>query len=205
MASQRAETRLRITGGLLIMVLAVVSLVMIWGQPLEAWYRTLASVAGVVALVLGVTIAVGRTRTGRLVLTRRRWKYGLLIAIVVVFTAVAVFFNRPGGNPALALFPFGVGVFIAQLFETEAIAAYTMATLTDRDVAAWKRVLRVALVVGVFLCCISIVAGVVGNVALVALVLPFGIAALVFVAMIWVRFRATKRMAKDGPHQGPLD
>ncbi|WP_425860428.1 hypothetical protein [Arthrobacter sp. TWP1-1] len=181
------------------MVLAVVSLLMIWSQPPAAWYRTLASVAFAVALVLGVTIVVGKTRTGRMVLTRRRWKYGLLIGIVVVFTVVAIFFNRPGGNPALALFPFFIGVFIAQLFEPEAVAAYTMATLTERDVAAWKRVLRVTAIVGVVLCCISLVAAVAGNLTLVALALPFGIVALVFVAVILVRFRATKRQAKGAP------
>ncbi|MDD0858405.1 hypothetical protein NHF46_12820 [Arthrobacter alpinus] len=119
MASQRVETGIRIAGGLLVIVLAVISLIMIWSKSPEALTGIAISLAGAAAILWGAVIVVGRTRAGRVVLTRRRWKYGLLIGVIVVCTVTAVVLNRPAGNLGLAAFPIVVGVFVAQLFESK--------------------------------------------------------------------------------------
>lgn len=196
MASQRVEARLRIAGGLLIIGLAIISLIMIWGQPPDAFTGIAISVAAAGAVVLGATIVVGRTRAGRMVLTRRRWKYGLLIGYIVVVILAAVFLNRAGSNPGLPLFLIGMGVFVAQLFEPEATAASPLAVLSDRDVRTWMRIALVTACVGVVLCCISVVVATTGNLLLVSLLLPVAILSLIFAAGIWVWLRSTKRPTK---------
>lgn len=156
------------------------------------------SLAGAAVIFWGAVIVVGRTRAGRVVLTRRRWKYGLLIGVIVVCTVTAVVLNRPVGNPGLAVFPIVVGIFVAQLFESEAVAASRAALtpLTHRNVRSWTRIVRVTAVAGVALCCISVVAAVVGNLVLVSLVLPVAIISLFFAGAIWVWLRSVRRQAK---------
>lgn len=119
MASRRVETSIRFAGGLLVIVLAVISLIMIWSQSPAALTGVAISLAGAAAIFWGAVIVVGRTRAGLVVLTRRRWKYGLLIGVIVVCTVTAVVLNRPVGNPGMAVFPIVVGVFVAQLFESK--------------------------------------------------------------------------------------
>lgn len=198
MASRRVEASIRITGGLLVIVLALISLIMIWSQSPEALTGIAISLAAGVVMFSGAIIVVGRTRAGRIVLTRRRWKYGLLIGVIVVYTVMAVVLNRPVGNPGLAVFPIVVGLFVAQLFESEAVAASKAALilLTDRDVRSWTRIVRVMAVAGVVLCCISAVAAVVGNFVLVFLVLPVAIISLFLAGTIWVWLRSVRRQAK---------
>lgn len=119
MASLRVETSIRFAGGLLVIVLAVISLIMIWSQSPAALTGVAISLAGAAAIFWGAVIVVGRTRAGLVVLTRRRWKYGLLIGVIVVCTVTAVVLNRPVGNQGMAVFPIVVGVFVAQLFESK--------------------------------------------------------------------------------------
>lgn len=77
----------------------------------------------VLPLFWGVVLLVGKTRAGRLVLTRRRWKYfmlfGVVLALIIVFVAMRSSLYRPGGNAALAMFPAITSLFIAQLYEPE--------------------------------------------------------------------------------------
>ncbi|MFQ4150291.1 hypothetical protein AAGW05_16655 [Arthrobacter sp. LAPM80] len=82
------------------------------------------------------------------------------------------------------------------MFESEAGAAGTMATLTDCGVGAWKRNLVVTALVGVVLCHVSAVAAATGSFGLVSLLLAIGILSLVFVVVIWVRAKSVKRQAE---------
>ncbi|WP_315915799.1 hypothetical protein, partial [Arthrobacter sp. lap29] len=198
MASRRVEASIRITGGLLVIVLAVTSLIMIWSQSPKAFTGIAISLAAGIVISSGAIIVVGRTRAGRIVLTRHRWKYGLLIGVIVVYTVMTVVLNRPVGNPGLAIFPIVLGLFVAQLFESEAVAASKAALiiLTDRNVRSWTRIVRVMAVAGVVLCSISVVAAVVGNFVLVSLVLPVAIISLLLAGAIWVWLRSVRRQAK---------
>lgn len=190
MVSQRVQTRIRIADGSLVIVLALVSVVMIWSQAPAALAGIAVSLAAVGALILGVTVLVGRSGSQRLVLTRRRWKYVLLLGALVVYFLAGFALGRTGGNPVLALFPALVGGFLAQLFEPESVAVFTMAALSDRNVRAWKRVVLVAALVGIFLGCVGVVGAVVGNLVLVSLLLPVAIIFLILAAVAWVRLRS---------------
>ena len=197
MVSRRIETSIRIVGGLLVIVLAVISLIMIWSQSPEVLTGIAISLAAAAAIVLGATIVVGRTRAGRMVLTHRRWKYGLLIGDMVVYAVTAVVLHRPGGNPGLAVFPIGVAIFVALLFESETVAAAPkLGSLTERNVRSWTRILRMTAIGGLVLCCISVVAAVVGNFVLVSLLLPLAIIFLFFAGAIWVWLRSVRRQAQ---------
>jgi hypothetical protein len=201
MASQQVETRLRIADGLLVIVLAFISLAMVWSQAPAAWTGILVSVAAAVAVLAGVTIVVGRPRAGRLVLTRRRWKYAVLIGFVVVFAVAVVMLNRPDGNPAFALVPLGVAMFAAQLFEPESVpkSAFTMVALGDHDARMWKRFVLVLALAGIVLGCISAVAAAVGNVFLASLLLPPAILFLVFAAAVRTQLKPKRRQPKAKP------
>jgi hypothetical protein len=206
MASERVETRLRVADGLLVIALVIISLVMVWSQVPVVSPGILLSIASGILIILGFLVLIGKTRTGRLVRTHRRWKCILLIGVAVVFTTLAgvtLIIDRPGGNPALPLFPVIVGGFVAQLFESEATAKFTMAAqmaaLGDRDAKVWKRFSLVLVLVGIVLGCVAAVAGASGNVTLVSILLPIGILVMVLAAAIWVPLRSRNRQPRGTP------
>lgn len=97
MASKETEAGLRIAGGLVIIALAVISLFLFWYPAAGDRYPGLGILSIVVAVGqfgLGIIVMVGRTRAGRLVLTRRRWKYFTLVGIVLV-TIILIVVTRP--------------------------------------------------------------------------------------------------------------
>ncbi|WP_157372475.1 hypothetical protein [Arthrobacter sp. Soil736] len=152
----------------------------------------------------GATILVGKTRAGKLVLTRRRWKYftliGVVVGIIVVTVVVtAISPDRSGGNPALGLFPAIVGLFVAQLYETEGSAQFKASDLSDRDVRVWRKIALVPAFVGIVLACIAGIAGATGNIGALALLLPIGILFLVFAAAIWMMLRIRNRQLRAKP------
>jgi hypothetical protein len=80
MASQETEGKLRIADGLVVIALAAVSLQAIWRTAPEAWFGVLQSLMPALLVALGGVILAGKTRAGRLVRTRRRWRYFALLA-----------------------------------------------------------------------------------------------------------------------------
>ncbi|ALV45310.1 hypothetical protein MB46_07180 [Arthrobacter alpinus] len=197
MASQRVETCLRIAGGLVVIILAVVSLVLMRTHSPDVLPRIAISLAAAAAIFWGFTVVVGRTRSGRIVLTRRRWKYGLLIGVIVVYAVLVVAVHRPASNLGFAVFPIGVAIFVGQLFESETVAAAPMVgAVTDRNVRSWRRIALVTAVVGGVLCCVSAMAAFAGNLSVVALLLPVAIVSLVFAAVFWVWLRSIRRQVK---------
>jgi hypothetical protein len=89
-------------------------------------FRILQSLGFAAMLFLAATIVVGKTKAGRLVLTRRRWKYftliGLFIAVIITFVVAAPNLDRPWANSVLSVFPLVLGGFVAQLYEPESTA-----------------------------------------------------------------------------------
>lgn len=197
MASIETDARIRIADGLVVIGLSIISLFMIWGWETTVWLGVVKTVMAVILLISGVFVLIGRARTGKLVLTRRRWKYfalgGLVVVSIIVFVASTMLTARAEGNPALSLFPLLVGLILAQLFESEASARYKPSDLSEHDLKVWKRNALVLAIIGVVLGCIAGTAGAVGNLDMLALLGPIGILFLVFAAVIWVMLRKRNR------------
>jgi peptidoglycan/LPS O-acetylase OafA/YrhL len=203
MVSKATDARLRIAVGLVVIALSFTSLFLSWRPSTEAWLGVMSSLVAVLLLALGVVVLVGRTRGRRLVLTRQRWRYFLPFAAVLLFIIVIVVTNfsldRALGNPVLAMFPAMTGLLLALLYEPESTAQFKPSDLTDRDVRTWKRISFVLGLIGVVVGSISGVAGVAGNITMLALLLPIAILFLVLAAAIVVMLKSRNRLLKARP------
>ena len=198
-ASAKIEKKLRIAIGSLAIVLGLISLAMIWRQPAGVGLKVLVSFAAAGAFLLGTTVLVGRTRASRIVLTRRPWRFAVVLLIIVALIVVAVLSKGPGSSPILAMVPAILGVTVAQMFESEAAAVFTPSALSDRDSRNWWRVTLGLTVVGSVLACSAIVAAVFGNVVVVSLLAPIAALCLILAVVIWIRLRSRKRQFKAKP------
>lgn len=199
MASLKVEKKLRIACGSLAVVLGLISLAMIWGQTAGVGLKVLVSFAAAGAFLLGITVLVGRTRAGQLVLTRRLWRFAVVLFIVVAVIVVAVLPKGPGSGPILAMVPAILGGTVAQLFEPEAAAAFTTAALSDHDGRNWWWVSLGLTLVGIVLGSSAIVAAVFGNGVVVSLLGPIAALCLILAVVIWFWLRSRKRQFKAEP------
>jgi hypothetical protein len=204
MATKETHARLRIADALVVIALAAASLFMIWRMGTEAWFGIIRSLMPLMLLLFGATILYGKNRAGRLVLTRRKWKYFTLLGVVagliiVIAVTTVISTDRPGDNPALALFPAIIGLFVAQLYETESSAQFRASDLSDRDAKAWKRIAVVQAIVGIVLGCISGIAGMAGDIDALVLLLPIAILFMVFAAAVWTMLTMRNRQLKTKP------
>jgi hypothetical protein len=159
MPSQQTEGKLRIADGLVVIALSAFSLLTIWRTPADVVLLFQSRMPALLVFWGGV-ILVGRTRAGRLVRSRRRWRYLALLGVVsfvVIVTIVGTSHNpeRPGADLSLRLFPPIVALFVAQLYEREDSAQFKAADLSDRDAQAWKRIAYVPAALGTFLGCLA--------------------------------------------------
>ncbi|WP_284984193.1 hypothetical protein [Arthrobacter sp. efr-133-TYG-118] len=187
----------------MVISLAVTSLFMILRPETEMLFRIIQGLMCAILFLWAATILVGKTKAGRLVLTRRRWKYFTLVGVVVAVTTMLVVTSviqaRPGGNAALPLFPAIVGLFVAQLYEPEGIAQFKASDLSDRDARVWKKIAIVSAIIGISLGCIAGIAGAVGNVFALPLLLPIAVLLLASTAMIWMMLRTRNRQQRAKP------
>ncbi|WP_284764367.1 hypothetical protein [Arthrobacter sp. efr-133-R2A-63] len=197
MPAVATDPRLRIVVALIVIATAVTSFLMVLRPETEPLFRNIQSVMCGVLLVWAITILIGKTKGGRLVLTPRRWKYftllGVIAAAAIVFIVTAFIPARPGGNAALPLFPTIIGLFVAQLYEPEGSTQFAASDLSDHDAKAWKRIAVVSAPIGAALICIAVVAGIAGNIGILALLLPIGVLLLVTAAAIWTMLRTRSR------------
>lgn len=204
MASQETERKLRIADGLVVIALAAVSLLAIWRTAPEVWFGVLQSLMPALLVVLGGVILVGKTRAGRLLRTRRRWRYfaliGVVSAVIMTVALTSLSSERQGGSLALVLFPAFIGLFVAQLYEPEKSAQFKAADLSDRDAKTWKRIALVpAVVVGIILGCIAGVTVAADDTGTGFLLLPIALLFLVFAAAIWMMLRSRNRQLRAKP------
>lgn len=203
MASQETERKLRIADGLVVIALAAVSLLAIWRTAPEVWFGVLQSLMPALLVVLGGVILVGKTRAGRLLRTRRRWRYfaliGVVSAVIMTVALTSLSSERQGGSLALVLFPAIIGLFVAQLYEPEKSAQFKAADLSDRDAKTWKRIALVPAVVGIILGCIAGVTVAAGDTGTGFLLLPIALLFLVFAAAIWMMLRSRNRQLRAKP------
>lgn len=129
MMSHKTETALRIGHGLLAIILGLLSIVVFIVFPSETWVRVVGQVGAYPVLFLGLLVLSGRGPGGRLMLsgkgpsrrfklTQRPWKYAVVtgfVALAIIVAAVSAFDLL--ANPALALFPWLLAVFLANLLE----------------------------------------------------------------------------------------
>lgn len=193
MASIQTDAKLRIGVALIVVALAVTSLLLVWRPGVEMGFRILQSLGFAAMLFLAATIVVGKTKAGRLVLTRRRWKYftliGLFIAVIITFVVAAPNLDRPWANSVLSVFPLVLGGFVAQLYEPESSAQFKASDLSDQDAKTWKRISLVLALIGAIIGCIAGIGGVTGNIVVFALLWPIGLLCLVFAFAIWMMLR----------------
>lgn len=203
MASEETDARLRIAVGLVLIAIAATSLIMTWypttGAP-ATWLGISSSLMAVLPLLWGVVLLIGKTRAGRLVLTRRRWKYlmlfGVVLALIIVFMAMRPSLDRSGGNAVLAMFPAITGLFIAQLYEPESSAQFRASDLSDHDAKTWQRISLVLALIAFVIGSIAGIGAAAGNIGPVALLVPIGILFLVFAAAIRVMLRTRNRQLR---------
>lgn len=200
MASKETDARLRIAGGLVIIALAVTSLFLFWypaAGDKDPKFGILSILVAVGQLALAIMVMVGRTRKGRLVLTRRRWRYFTLVAVVLVTVILIMVthpnLDRPGGNLDLAFYPVLISGFVAELYEAESAAQFKLSGLNDRDAGAWKRRSLVLALIGVVVGAIAGTAGAAGDIMTLSLLWPIAFVSLVFAAGIWMMLRTRNR------------
>jgi hypothetical protein len=156
MASRETEGKLRVADGLVVIALGVVSLLRIWRNAPEAWFGILQSLMAALLIAWGGVILVGKTRAGRLVRTRRRWRYFTLIGVVLatiiaIVVSTSISTERQEANPAAGLLPAIIGLLVAQLYEQERAAQLKASDLSDRDAGVWKRIALAGALVGIVL------------------------------------------------------
>jgi hypothetical protein len=195
MASEKAETRLRIANGVLVLVLALGALFMAWLSESDTLLRIVLGVVAILALLLDLSVLRGRTKAGRLVRTTRRWKYaGLVVylALTAVMVSVTVVSTSglPAGNAPWGLFPALLALFLVQLYEPEVASRSKAASLSDSNARAYWRIGLLALLGGVVLGSMGILGAIAGSHMLAAQLLPPGVFCLVFAFGIWMMLRS---------------
>jgi hypothetical protein len=206
MASKQTETLLRIAGGLVIIALGVMSLFLYWFPSTGGRDTRLGILPIFVAFgqfVLGILVMVGRTKAGRLVLTRRRWKYftliGFVLVAIILIMVTQTSLDRPEGYVFLAVFPVMISGLVVQLYEPESTAQFKLSDLSDRDARTWKRMFLVLILIGVVVGAIAGIGAAVGNIYALPLLLPIAIVSLVFAAGIWIMLRMRNQQPKAKP------
>lgn len=200
MVSKGTGAGLRIAGGLVIIALGFASLFLYWypgAGDRDPVPRNLSILVAVGQFALGIVVMVGRTKAGRLVLTRRQWKYFALVAIVLVTIILIMVtqpnLDRPGGNVFLGSLSVLISGFVAQLYEPESTAQFKLSNFSDRDAGTWKSMSRVLALMGVSVGAVAGIAGAVGNIMMLELLWPIAFVSLIFAAGIWMMLRTRDR------------
>ena len=193
------DARIRIPIALAVVALAAASLFMIWRPEIEVWFRISGILLCAILLTWSAMILVGKTKSGRLLLTRRRWKYfiilGVLVAATITLAVIAILAARPGRySPMVSpLIPMILGLFIAHLYEPEGPPLCKAPDLSDRDARVWKRTAIVLAIIGIGIGGLAGITGAAGNIFALPLLLPITVLLLVIATALWTTLRARNR------------
>lgn len=199
MASKESHARLRIPLALVVIILAVAALFLTWVPEIEIWFRISGSLLCAILLTWAAMILVGKTRSGRLLLTRRRWKYftilGTVVAAIITVAVIFIVAARPDRYYPLVppLVPMFLGLFVAYVYEPGGPPLFKAPDLSDRDARAWKRTAIVLAITGISLGCMAGIAAAAGNVFALPLVLPIPVMLLITAAVMGKMLRARNR------------
>jgi hypothetical protein len=149
--------------------------------------------------VLGLIVSIGKSRSGRLVLTRRWWRYVFPIVITASSAIVLIFdtawFTR-APSAITATFPCLVGLGVSQMFESEESARFKASDLSERDAKTWRRILWAFVFATVLFGSIGALAAATGDLTAAALMLPLAVVSLLSAIAIWTLLRARTRQLK---------
>ncbi|GAA4050338.1 hypothetical protein GCM10023063_42610 [Arthrobacter methylotrophus] len=203
MASHKAETGLRIADGVLVLVLALITLFMAWLPGTDILFGIVLSVMAALALLFGVVVLVGKTKAGPVTRTRRRWKYVCLLVyivlmVIMIIVTISVTSGHPSGNGQWGLFPALLALFLVQLYEPVGTGRSTASSLNDGNARAYRRIGLLALLGGIVLGGMGVLAAVAGNPTLPAQLFPPAVFCLVFAVGIWMMLRSRRQ---QGSHQ----
>lgn len=199
MAAIDTDAKLRIPVALVVIALAIASLFLIWRPEIELWFRISGSLLCAILLLWAAMILVGKTKSGRLLLTRRRWKYfiilGVVVAVAMTLAVISIVAAQPGHySPLMSpLVQMLLALFVAHLYEPGGPPLFRAPDLSDRDARAWKRAAIVLAFLGISLGCIAGIAGAAGNIFAMPLLLPIAVVLLVIAAALWMMLRARNR------------
>ena len=199
MAAIDTDAKLRIPVALVVIALAIASLFLIWRPEIELWFRISGSLLCAILLLWAAMILVGKTKSGKLLLTRRRWKYFIILSVVVAvamtLAVISIVAAQPDHySPLMSpLVQMLLALFVAHLYEPGGPPLVKAPHLSDRDVRAWKRAAIVLAFLGISLGCIAGIAGAAGNIFAMPLLLPIAVVLLVIAAALWMMLRARSR------------
>ena len=198
MAPKETDARRRIPLALVVSALTVAALFMVWSPENELWFRISGSLMCAI-LLTWAAFMVGKTKSGRLLLTRQGWKYFSILAAVVaaaiVLADIVVVAARPDSyDPVLSsLFPMFLAWVAAYLYEPGGPPLLKAPELSDRAIRAWKRNALVLAITGIGLGCTAIIFGVTGDLFALAILSPIAIVNLAVAAVLWVMLRTRDR------------
>lgn len=203
MASKKSDARLRIPLALVVIILAAAGLFLTWRPEIELWFRIGGSLMCAILLLWAAMILVGKTKSGRLLLTRRRWKQftvlGVVVASAITLGVISILAAQPGSHsPQAPLSLMLLGLTAAYLYEPES-PPLIKAPVTDRDARVWKRNAIVLAITGIGFGFIAVIAAAAGNTFARILVEPIAVVLLITAAVMGTMLRARNRQLKSKP------
>ncbi|MFJ5696604.1 hypothetical protein [Arthrobacter sp. NPDC093139] len=198
MASKESDTRLRIPLALIVIVLAVGGLFLTWRPEVELWFRIGGSLMCAILLLWAAMILIGKTKSGGLLLSRRRWKQftvlGVVVAAAITLGVIVILAAGPGSRSPLLppLYSMLLGLTAAYLYEPES-PPLIRGPATDRDARVWKRNVIVLGTAGIGLGCIAVIAAAAGNIFVRILVEGPAVVLLITAAVMGMMLRARTR------------
>jgi hypothetical protein len=198
MATQETEARGRIPLALVASALAIAALFMIWSPENELWFKISGSLMCAI-LLTWAAVMVGKTKSGRLLLTRRRWKYfsilGAAVAAGITLVDIVIVAARPDSyDPVLSsLFPMFLAWVAAYLYEPGGPPLFTAPELDDRAARVWKRNALALAIIGISLGATAIIFGVTGNLFALTILSPIAVCLLATAVILWAMLRTGNR------------
>lgn len=193
----------RAPGALVVIVLAAASLFMTWRPEIDLWFRISGSLLCAILFAWATMIIIGRTRSGRLPLTRRGWKYftilGTVVALTITVVVISILAAEPDRYSSLVppLYPMLLGLFTAYLYEPGGPPLFKVEVLGDREAGARKNTAIALAIIGISITCIAGIIGAAGNTYVLPLLLPIAIMLLVSASALWMKLRRARRMRNN--------
>jgi hypothetical protein len=190
MASKESDAKLRIPIALVVIALAIAALFSTWRPEIEFWFRISGTLMCAILLLWAAMILIGKTKSGSLLLTRRRWKYltifGTVVAVILTLVLISILAAWPNRYSPLVppLFPMLLGLAAAYLYEPEGPRLFKAPDLSDREARAWKRTAIALAMFGFSLGAIVVFATAAGNLYPLALLHPIVVMLLITAAVL---------------------
>lgn len=198
MAPKETDARGRVPLTLVASALAVAALFMIWSPENELWFKISGSLMCAI-LLTWAAVMVGKTKTGGLLLTRRRWKYFSILSAVVAagitLVDIVIVAARPDSyDPVLSsLFPMFLAWVAAYSYEPGGPPLFKAPEPNDHAAKVWKRNALLSAIVGIGLGATAIILGATGNLFALIALSPIAVSLLATAVILWAMLRTGNR------------